>query len=653
MLSLKCRSRLIFGGILLIFLLVLAIVNANAFLIDGVLSIKNILSFASVTSIAVILLLFDIKLPDKVKNIVSWVIFALGPVICFEMVRVVVNAPKYQDHIYFENLIFYALVQLLVFAITQSSRISLVVSFTLSYCLHLANQLVLLLRGTPLVPTDLYAAGTALTVTNPSEWHFDFPLLLGTASFLACIGLALACKITFKKVLKRIACGAVALIMAVSAGIYIWNLDYKSYSTSTFDTESTNRVNGVMLSFYINARKMKIDPPVGYSEQALNEALSKYTESELSSDVELPNIIVIMNESFSDLSYIGNFRTNIPYMPYFNSLADKYPSGRLAVSVLGGGTCNTEFEFLTNLSMMYLPNGSYAYMQHVTGEIPSVASQLGEYGYKTIAMHPFYEICWKRNSVYKFMGFDDYVSGEDMSENARLYQSVDRWEKGFGDDVEYVRTLISDSFFYDRVIEQFEAKGDSPAFIFGVTVQNHSGYEYDGEDFVADVKVTSPEGIFPKTEQYLSLVKKSDEALEELINYFEGVDEKTLIIFFGDHQPNVDYGFTLRVTYGGVTVNDFLTRYETPFVVWSNYEIDAKNELGIISANNLSIKMLEYAGIPLTQEQQLIKEALETAPAMTTWGYMDKFSCWTDRKEIYSAEALNAYGYLTYKTLKK
>ena len=281
MLSLKCRSRLIFGGILLIFLLVLAIVNANAFLIDGVLSIKNILSFASVTSIAVILLLFDIKLPDKVKNIVSWVIFALGPVICFEMVRVVVNAPKYQDHIYFENLIFYALVQLLVFAITQSSRISLVVSFTLSYCLHLANQLVLLLRGTPLVPTDLYAAGTALTVTNPSEWHFDFPLLLGTASFLACIGLALACKITFKKVLKRIACGAVALIMAVSAGIYIWNLDYKSYSTSTFDTESTNRVNGVMLSFYINARKMKIDPPVGYSEQALNEALSKYTESEL------------------------------------------------------------------------------------------------------------------------------------------------------------------------------------------------------------------------------------------------------------------------------------------------------------------------------------------------------------------------------------
>ena len=65
--------------------------------------------------------------------------------------------------------------------------------------------------------------------------------------------------------------------------------------------------------------------------------------------------------------------------------------------------------------MMNMPSGSYAYMQHVTRELPSMASYLKEFGYETVAMHPFFEICWKRNSVYSLMGFDDFVSGEDMS----------------------------------------------------------------------------------------------------------------------------------------------------------------------------------------------------------------------------------------------
>ena len=49
---------------------------------------------------------------------------------------------------------------------------------------------------------------------------------------------------------------------------------------------------------------------------------------------------------------------------------------------------------------------------------------------------------------------------------------------------------------------------------------------------------------YPKTDQYLSLMKRSDEALEYLIRYFEASDEPTMIVMFGDHQPSVEDEFS-------------------------------------------------------------------------------------------------------------
>ena len=184
-----------------------------------------------------------------------------------------------------------------------------------------------------------------------------------------------------------------------------------------------------------------------------------------------------------------------------------------------------------------------------------------------------------------------------------------------------------------------------------MTVQNHSGYEYKGADFVSDVHITNYDGDYPRAEQYLSLVKKSDEALEELISYFEKVDEKTMIVFFGDHQPNVEIGFINKIApYRNMIVNSFLTRYETPFVIWTNYEIESKNDLGIVSPNFLGLKTLEYAGVPLSRECKMLKDVEEIAPAMNTWGYFDRAITWNERRneEPYRQDVLNVYNYYTY-----
>ncbi|MBQ8622926.1 MAG: LTA synthase family protein [Oscillospiraceae bacterium] len=649
--KLKERKPLITGLCISAAMLVLVLFNIKEFWANDVFNWAGAIKCLALFAIMTAFLIIKIKLPKWVEFGVSIAMLFAGPYLIFEMVRLLVGAPEYTSYIYEMNLIFYVALQFLVFIFTQSPRVAIVSGLVISWGVHIANELVLLIRGTPLVPTDLYAITTAMTVTTPQSWHFNVSMLLGTLCCVAMIAFVWQFKLVYPKWWARIPAVIVGIAITANCIYEIAILDYESFSTSTFDQESTNNVNGIALGFYINCRKMQFDEPVGYSEAAIEEFLSQYTDETLEEGEELPNIIVVMNESFADLSYVGKLRTDNPYMEYFNSLTRKYPHGKLLVSVLGGGTCNTEFEFLTSLSMLNMPNNCYAYMQHITGETPSLASYLNGFGYRSIAMHPFYEICWKRNSIYPFMGFEDYISGEDMSDDHGIYVSADRWEKGFGDDVEYIRTLISDSFFYKELIKEFESKGeDEKMFIFAVTVQNHSSYEYDGEDFETDVHITNYEGEYPRAEQYLSLVKDSNEALEELITYFEGVDEKTMIVFFGDHQPNVEHQLINQMApYRNLIVNSYLSRYMTPFVIWANYDIGEAEDLGVMSANYLGLTALEYAGVPLSREYQMIMDTREVSIAQNAWGYYDKFHAWYDREdEAYKDEILNIYNYYTY-----
>ena len=66
-----------------------------------------------------------------------------------------------------------------------------------------------------------------------------------------------------------------------------------------------------------------------------------------------------MNETFSDLNVVNKIKTNKEVMPFINSLSENTIKGHMLVSVFGGGTSNSEYEFLTGNSVSSLPlNGS-------------------------------------------------------------------------------------------------------------------------------------------------------------------------------------------------------------------------------------------------------------------------------------------------------
>ena len=382
--------------------------------------------------------------------------------------------------------------------------------------------------------------------------------------------------------------------------------------------------NGFAVTFLMDMQYLKVEKPEGYSVEKAKELLENedgldWTASDQRNNVgkefanqkettdQLPNVIVIMDEAFSDLGVLSDeaLPVNEDYMPFIHSLqqgAENTRTGYLNVSVKGGNTANTEFEFLTGDTMAFLPAGSIPYQQYITKDTPSMASYLKSLGYETYAMHPYYASGWNRDKVYPLLGFDSFYSSADF------YGTT------------YERGYIDDSSCVDKIIETYEKKdAGTPAFIFNVTMQNHSPYTDGYQNLQGNVTVDGT--VSAQLSEYLTLVKLSDAALEKLIDYFKTQEEPTVIVFFGDHQPTdavVEPIWNLEgKSSSDLTEEENQLRYKVPYVIWANYDIDESvNQES--SANYLGAQMMEAAGIPLSDYQNYLLEQKEEMPLIST-----------------------------------
>ena len=121
------------------------------------------------------------------------------------------------------------------------------------------------------------------------------------------------------------------------------------------------------------------------------------------------NVIVIMDESFSDLRVINDQLVSGSYMPFIDSLESNTVKGHLYVPVFGNGTCDTEFEALTGVSTSY--TGAYPYVIQDMENVDSLTSELKKKGYKTLAFHPYLKENWNRFNVYSALEFDEFLDG--------------------------------------------------------------------------------------------------------------------------------------------------------------------------------------------------------------------------------------------------
>ena len=327
-----------------------------------------------------------------------------------------------------------------------------------------------------------------------------------------------------------------------------------------------------------------------------------------------------MDEAFSDLKVLGPLETNEDYMPFMHRMQQgekNTVTGYVQTSVCGGNTADSEFEFLTGNTMAFLPNGSIPYQQYIKSRTPSLAGYLKSLGYATYAQHPYQASGWNRDKVYPLLGFDNL----DFMEDYR--------------DVSYVRNYISDASDMEHIIETYEKNKASgkPAFIFNVTMQNHGGYTDTYMNLTNDIQ---SQYASEPLNQYLTLIHKTDQALENLIDYFSKVDDRTIIVFFGDHQPN---DTVASVVENGAQV-ETQKRYLVPYLVWSNYGIEGAKDKNT-SLNYLAAQVLTAAGVPTNAYQNYLLSLSKTYPVISAAGQTKGIGA--DEKQLQIYKKLQYY----------
>ena len=345
-----------------------------------------------------------------------------------------------------------------------------------------------------------------------------------------------------------------------------------------------------------------------------------------------------MNEAFSDLSMVGDFTTNQDYMPFIHNLTEDTIKGSLYMSIFGSGTCNSEFEFLTGNTMAFLQNGIIAYTQVVKDKLPNLTYTLKQQGYKgNVALHPYLASGWNRPEVYGYMGFEHFYSESDFT-NPLMY-----------------RKYISDQSDVEKIIELYEDRKNTskPFYLFNVTMQNHGGFDKSYSNFTNDVQITDNHKN-EQAEQYLSLIKKTDEAFEYLVDYFSGVDEPTIIVMFGDHQPAVTsrfYDSILGKSSDELTSEELMKKYQTPFIIWANYDIE-ETTIEKMSANYLSAYVLQEAGLKMTPYQKFLMKLYKKLPVISAMGAYDADGYYYESvKETPYEDMVQEYQILQYNNL--
>ena len=582
---------------------------------------------------------------DKSINKIARVLcFFIVPVIAFYLMEFYDRNPFEQirpmAHLF--NIMIFEMIAWITYFLIGNEKWSLRIILGLSMLFGLVNHYVMEFRSTPFVPWDIFSVNTAFSVAGNYNYMPSVRLVAVTIIFCVLIFLVrfLDYKLQIRFRFRVLSAGAICVLL-VLFGKTLQNEEFQLKNNLypyLFTPSVMTKYNGLAVTFTMDMAYVVVDKPSDYSVNSAKELLEQYSEETTNKEIEgeYPNIIVIMDEAFSDISVLGEFDTNEDYMPFVRSMlngAENTVSGYLNVSVCGGNTANTEFEFLTGDTMAFLPTGSIPYQQYIKRKVPSIAGYLSELGYDTYAQHPYYGSGWEREKVYPLLGFDKMNFVEDYVPRT------------------IVRQYVSDESDFDMIIRTFEQKEEGkPAFIFNVTMQNHGGYTSEYDDFVNDVCATEVDN--QALNQYLSLVRLTDEKLRELVEYFDNQEEDTVIVFFGDHQPSDSVVAPIWKLNGkdsdSLSKADSELRYMVPYFIWANYDIDeAQNE--DTSVNYLGAKMLQYAGVPTSEYQNFLLELKNYYPVIS--GVKIQESAETDSDKKSAEEMMNKYKCLQYYTM--
>jgi phosphoglycerol transferase MdoB-like AlkP superfamily enzyme len=368
--------------------------------------------------------------------------------------------------------------------------------------------------------------------------------------------------------------------------------------------ERNGFVGGMLYNTSIDA----MQAPPGYSATTMRDLVRRY--SGIAADTTHPlapgalddvNVVVVLSESFGDPTKIKGIDLTDDPIPYTHRVMERTPSGTMLAQKFGGGTANMEFEVLTGMSMSeFAPQLAIAYQMLVPDydSFPSAVERFERLGHDTVAIHPFTTQMYRRASVYPILGFDEFISQGELQVEDRIDRSP----------------LISDASAFNEVRYQIE-RADNPLFVNLVTMQNH----YPTGDIYDDPVPTSGLTDAPKEnlEGYLRGLRHSDDALREFLHGLRGSDEKTAVVFYGDHQPPF-WPPWVRELNGAVGIRS------TPYFMWANFPLRPVPRERLTSPIFLLPMLFRAAGATPPPYYALLDRLHEQISAMESGRYFER-----------------------------
>lgn len=414
--------------------------------------------------------------------------------------------------------------------------------------------------------------------------------------------------------------GAIAMVFGVFLQQHVTQ-DILYISPDAWMQDRYYRNYSLVTAFFTNMQVMQVDAPEGYSAERVQQVVNGTGDSDPyfaasyaakgDGTVKKPTVIYIQAEAFWDPSEVHGVTYDQELTPNIQRTKNEMAYGKCYSPRFGGGTCDVECEALTGFSMEYLPSSCKPYVEYIHGPTASIASFRKTEGYDTLAIHGYYGKYWNREEAYADLGFDDFISLEDMTDPERK-RPCD-WEGGLVTEAETGRQIIS----------AFENKGaDTPLFLHAVTIQNHLAYTPENYPDNERVHVTSaPEGVTDYTigclEDFATGVRETDAMWGMLTDYFDTVDEPVILVMWGDHYNPIGNGMNIysATGYGSEDANDPRV-HQTPLLIWSNYWKEPV-DLGTVAAYQITTVTDDLYGLDQPAYFDLLREELDLYRART------------------------------------
>lgn len=425
------------------------------------------------------------------------------------------------------------------------------------------NGVILSKRVTPFGYTDMKCLEDLFAMQNTNYFTAKEATIV-----VICVGLFIAFCIAFfikgpkyqgriNKITTPLLVSGICLLLPVTTSA--------AQSANVVDSYFSNIAQGYenygfVYGFSSSVVDRGMSEPKEYSVEKVASILSSlpYETAQIAEDA--PNIVVVLLESFIDPYDINFLKMSTDPIPNFHNLYNNYSSGYLKVPVVGAGTANTEFEVLTGMSMRFFGTGEYPYkttLKETNAE--SIASVLSSLGYGTHAVHNNGGNFYSRANAFSMMGFDTFTSKESM--NIQEYTPLGTWP--------------CDNILIDETIKTMDATPDQSDFVYTITVQGHG--DYPKEKIIENPEITvtgaADEGTNNAWEYYINQIHEVDKFIGNLITELEARDEKTIVVFFGDHLP------TLGIKEEETATGDL---FKTKYATWNNFGL-AKQDMNCSS----------------------------------------------------------------------